>query len=153
MVVVGDGPQRAELERNYPRAVFLGGRTGEQLAEIYAAADVFVFPSKTDTFGLVMLEALASGVPVAAFPVNGPRDVVGAAPVASLQEDLHSACMTALTLSRKACREFALRCTWQASAAAFVQNIRDIDPANPGNRSPESSTLQVSYSATSQSAR
>ncbi len=75
-VVVGDGPQRAALEQRYPAAVFLGARTGEALAEIYAQADVFVFPSLTDTFGNVMQEALASGVPVAAFPVAGPLDVV-----------------------------------------------------------------------------
>ena len=81
-VVVGDGPARATLQRTYPDAVFLGARTGEQLAEVYAAADVFVFPSRTDTFGLVLLEALASGVPVAAFPVTGPRDVIGDAPSA-----------------------------------------------------------------------
>ena len=76
-VVVGDGPARAALARKYPHAVFLGARQGEELAEAYAAADVFVFPSKTDTFGLVLLEALASGLPVAAFPVTGPRDVIG----------------------------------------------------------------------------
>lgn len=125
MVVVGDGPARAELERKYPGAIFLGLCTGEHLAQIYAASDVFVFPSKTDTFGLVLLEALASGVPIAAFPVNGPRDVVGDSPVAALNDDLHAACMTALTLSGEACREFAVRHTWQASAAAFVNNIRD----------------------------
>ncbi len=126
-VVVGDGPARAGLERQFPQAVFLGSRAGEQLAEIYAAADVFVFPSKTDTFGLVILEALASGVPMAAFPVSGPRDVVENSPVASLDNDLQAACMTALTLSRATCRQFALQFTWQASAAAFVKNIRDVE--------------------------
>src|SRR6266446_7361256 len=80
-VIVGDGPARAALTRKYPQAVFLGARQGKELAEAYAAADVFVFPSKTDTFGLVLLEALASGLPVAAFPVTGPRDVIGTAPV------------------------------------------------------------------------
>ena len=89
-VVVGDGPARADLERKYPDAVFLGARHGEELAEVYAAADVFVFPSKTDTFGLVLLEALASGLPVAAFPVTGPRDVIGDAPVGVLNDDLRS---------------------------------------------------------------
>ncbi|MET0222051.1 MAG: glycosyltransferase family 1 protein, partial [Tardiphaga sp.] len=87
-VVVGDGPARATLQANYPDAVFLGALQGEALAEAYAGADVFVFPSKTDTYGLVLLEALASGVPVAAFPVTGPRDVIGAAPVGVLSEDL-----------------------------------------------------------------
>src|SRR5712692_4898752 len=80
-VIAGDGPARAALARKYPQAVFLGAKQGEELAQAYAAADVFVFPSKTDTFGLVLLEALASGLPVAAFPVTGPRDVIGAAPV------------------------------------------------------------------------
>ena len=87
-VVVGDGPARAALARQYPEAVFLGAKQGEALAEIYAAADVFVFPSLTDTFGLVLLEALASGVPVAAFPAAAPRDVIGEAPVGRLDEDL-----------------------------------------------------------------
>ena len=108
-VVVGDGPARAALERKYPHAVFLGARQGEELAEAYAAADVFVFPSRTDTFGLVLLEALASGVPVAAFPVTGPRDVIGDAPVGALNEDLRAACLAALTISRaglpRVCRQ------------------------------------------------
>ena len=83
-LIVGDGPARGVLARKYPQAVFLGARQGEELAQAYAAADVFVFPSRTDTFGLVLLEALASGLPVAAFPVTGPRDVIGAAPVGVL---------------------------------------------------------------------
>src|SRR5258708_2166005 len=90
-VIVGDGPARAALERKYPQAVFLGARHGEELAEIYAAADAFVFPSRTDTFGLVLLEALASGLPVAAFPVTGPRDLIGPAPAGALAEDLATA--------------------------------------------------------------
>ena len=80
-LVVGDGPARNQLTKAYPGAVFLGSREGEALAKIYAAADVFVFPSRTDTFGLVLLEALASGVPVAGFPAAAPRDVIGVAPV------------------------------------------------------------------------
>jgi glycosyltransferase involved in cell wall biosynthesis len=122
-VVVGDGPARAELEKRYPKAVFLGARQGESLAEAYAAADLFVFPSMTDTFGLVLLEALASGVPVAAFPVSGPRDVIGSAPVGALNDDLRVACLTALGASRQACRDFALKHTWAASARAFVDNV------------------------------
>ena len=96
-LIVGDGPARAALARKYPQAVFLGARQGEELAQAYAAADVFVFPSKTDTFGLVLLEALASGLPVAAFPVTGPRDVIGTAPVGALNDDLQAACLSALT--------------------------------------------------------
>jgi glycosyltransferase involved in cell wall biosynthesis len=125
-VVVGDGPARAALERAYPRAVFLGSRVGEELAQAYAAADVFVFPSKTDTFGLVLLEALASGVPVAAFPVTGPRDVIGNAPVGALRDDLREACLAALKLSLQDCLQFAASQTWEASALAFVNNISQV---------------------------
>jgi len=125
-VVVGDGPARAELERTYPDAVFLGSRQGEDLAQIYTAADVFVFPSRTDTFGLVLLEALASGVPVAAFPVTGPRDVIGDAPVGVLRDDLQQACLAALQLSSQDCLTFAASQTWEASALAFVNNISQV---------------------------
>ena len=125
-VVVGDGPARGVLERKYPQAVFLGALHGEPLAEAYAAADVFVFPSRTDTFGLVLLEALASGVPVAAFPVTGPRDVIGAAEVGVLSEDLRLACLAALKLSPQDCRQFAASQGWEASARAFVNNISDV---------------------------
>jgi glycosyltransferase involved in cell wall biosynthesis len=125
-VVVGDGPARAALQRKYPQAAFLGALHGERLAQAYAAADVFVFPSKTDTFGLVLLEALASGVPVAAFPVTGPRDVIGSAKVGVLSEDLRLACLAALKLSPQDCRQFAAGQGWETSARAFVNNIRDV---------------------------
>ena len=130
-VIVGDGPARAALARAHPRAVFLGARQGEALAEAYAAADVFVFPSKTDTFGLVLLEALASGVPVAAFPVTGPRDVIGAAPVGALNDDLRAACLSALEISPQACLAFAAKHTWEASARAFIDNIANVRAAGP----------------------
>jgi 1,2-diacylglycerol 3-alpha-glucosyltransferase/glucuronosyltransferase len=125
-VVVGDGPARAALERAYPRTFFLGSLGGEELAQAYAAADVFVFPSRTDTFGLVLLEALASGVPVAAFPVTGPRDVIGSAPVGALRDDLREACLMALKLSPQDCLQFAASQTWEASALAFVNNISQV---------------------------
>jgi glycosyltransferase involved in cell wall biosynthesis len=125
-VVVGDGPHRETLRRRFPDAVFLGGKKGEELATIYAAADVFVFPSRTDTFGLVLLEALASGVPVAAFPVMGPRDVIGDAPVGVLDADLGRACMMALTLSRDHCRAFASAMTWEESARRFSAHLRSV---------------------------
>lgn len=132
-VVVGDGPARAELERGYPDTIFLGAMQGDALAQAYAAADVFVFPSRTDTFGLVLLEALASGVPVAAFPVSGPKDVIGDVPVGVLDEDLAAACRGALAISRDVCRDFALAHTWEACARAFIDNIvnarRDVAPA------------------------
>ena len=133
-LVVGDGPARAALERKYPDAVFLGARHGEELAEIYAAADIFVFPSKTDTFGLVLLEALASGLPVAAFPVTGPRDVIGAAPVGVLSEDLRAACLEALQIPRQDCVEFAAAHTWQASARVFVEHALNVRARAAGRR-------------------
>jgi glycosyltransferase involved in cell wall biosynthesis len=129
--VVGDGPARAALERNYPQAVFLGAKQGEALAEAYAAADVFVFPSKTDTFGLVLLEALASGLPVAAFPVTGPKDVIGTEPVGALNDDLRAACLSALTIPKQACLDFAAKHDWETSARAFVENMTDIHMGDP----------------------
>ena len=122
-VVIGEGPQRAELEARFPAARFLGQRTGEELASLYASSDVFVFPSRTDTFGLVLLEALASGTPVAAFPVQGPLDVLGETPVAALDEDLGEACVAALQLSRAECRAFALARSWRASTEQFIANL------------------------------
>ena len=132
-VVVGDGPARTALARKYPQAVFLGARQGEALAEAYAAADVFVFPSKTDTFGLVLLEALASGLPVAAFPVTGPRDVIGNAPVGALNDDLQAACLSALAISPQACLKFAAGHTWEASARAFVDHMTEIRAVEPAS--------------------
>ena len=124
-LVVGDGPDRARLTKAYPDAAFAGAKHGEELADIYAAADVFVFPSRTDTFGLVLLEALASGVPVAAFPAAAPRDVIGAAPVGALDEDLKAACLRALALDRAACRNFAHGLTWEATARTFVKHVTE----------------------------
>jgi glycosyltransferase involved in cell wall biosynthesis len=132
-VIVGDGPALTALARKYPQAVFLGSRQGEALAQAYAAADVFVFPSRTDTFGLVLLEALASGLPVAAFPVTGPRDVIGTAPVGVLNEDLREACLSALKISPQACLEFAARHTWEASARVFVENITNVRALDPNS--------------------
>jgi glycosyltransferase involved in cell wall biosynthesis len=122
-VVVGEGPARDELARLCPKAIFLGAKHGEELARIYAAADVFVFPSRTDTFGLVLLEALACGTPVAGFPVAATRDVVGSAPVAALDEDLRAACLRALALPRAACRQYAESMSWDESARCFLDNV------------------------------
>lgn len=122
-VVVGDGPAFAALKRRYPAAVFPGALFGEQLAEAYASSDVFVFPSKTDTFGLVLLEALASGVPVAAFPVAGPRDVITDPAVGVLADDLRDACLRALDLSRDKCRAFAVSHSWESCARIFVGHV------------------------------
>ena len=125
-VIVGDGPARVELQTKYPNAVFLGSLQGEDLARVYSGADVFVFPSRTDTYGLVLLEALASGVPVAALPVTGPKDVIGTAPVGVLSDDLQVACLGALQINRQACLDFASNHTWEASARAFVGNISQV---------------------------
>src|SRR5690606_31292419 len=110
------GPAREHLARDYPEAKFLGVRRDEALGEAYAAADVFVFPSLTDTFGNVLLEAMASGVPVAAYPVTGPIDVATDPRAGALDADLGKAALAALSLSRDAAREFALRFSWPASA-------------------------------------
>jgi glycosyltransferase involved in cell wall biosynthesis len=122
-VVVGDGPDRARLQALAPGARFLGTRTGAALSALYAACDVFVFPSLTDTFGIVLLEALACGLPVAAFPVPGPSDVVGGIRVGILDRDLRAAALAALDLSRAECRAEALRCGWDVSAGQFFGNI------------------------------
>jgi glycosyltransferase involved in cell wall biosynthesis len=122
-VVVGDGPARESLAKAYPSAHFLGFLENGELADAYAAADVFVFPSLTDTFGNVMLEALASGVPVAAFPVTGPRDIITDPRVGALDADLGKAALAALKLSREAAQQFAERYSWEASARAFRDNI------------------------------
>jgi glycosyltransferase involved in cell wall biosynthesis len=123
-VVIGDGPARVALTKAYPNVHFLGRLPIEALAEAYAAADVFVFPSLTDTFGNVILEALASGVPIAAFPVTGPRDIITNPRVGVLDPDLGKAALQALKLSRDAAREFALRFTWEGSVAEFISNLR-----------------------------
>ena len=123
-VVVGDGPQLAHLSRKYPDVHFVGVKQGEDLAKHFAAADVFVFPSLTDTFGLVLLEALACGVPVAAYPVAGPLDVIGDAPVGCLDADLATAVAKALQASPAACLAHAQRYSWDASVQQFLANIR-----------------------------
>lgn len=122
-VVIGHGPDEAELRRRYPQVHFLGLRQGRDLAGHLAAADVFVFPSRTDTYGIVQLEALASSVPVAAYPVPGPKDVIGEQPVGVLHEDLRQACLGALKISREACRQFALDRSWETSARQFVGHV------------------------------
>lgn len=123
-LVVGDGPLLPELKRRYPEARFVGAKEGEELAAHYAAADVFVFPSRTDTFGLVLLEALASGLPVAAYPVPGPLDIVDGTGVGVLDDDLAVAAQRALAISPERCREYALNYSWQRSAEQFLENLR-----------------------------
>ena len=118
-VVVGGGPALEGLKQKFPQVTFTGYRENGALARSYAGADVFVFPSRTDTFGLVLLEALASGTPVAAFPVTGPIDVVTDARVGALNEDLRTACLKALDCDRTACREHAEAWSWEACVAQF----------------------------------
>ena len=125
-VVIGEGPQEAELRARFPEARFLGSMVGERLAAHIAAADVFVFPSRTDTFGIVQLEALSCGVPVAAYPVGGPLDVIGESSAGVLDEDLEQACRRALSVPRASCRPQALKFSWEASAAQFLSHLSPI---------------------------
>jgi 1,2-diacylglycerol 3-alpha-glucosyltransferase/glucuronosyltransferase len=122
-VLVGSGPQAAELARTYPDALFAGPMEGQELARAYASSDVFVFPSLTDTFGLVLLEALATGVPVAAFPASGPKDVLTEPGVGALDWDLKAASLAALSLDRRAARAHALVYSWENSARQFIDNV------------------------------
>jgi glycosyltransferase involved in cell wall biosynthesis len=125
-LVVGDGPDLARLKARYPAVAFLGQRTGVALAESYACADVFVFPSRTDTFGLVLLEAIASGVPVAAFPVPGPLDVIGATGAGVLSEDLHAAALGALAMGRIDPDTCLSGFTWDRCVDLFEETIVEI---------------------------
>jgi glycosyltransferase involved in cell wall biosynthesis len=123
-LVVGDGPARAELERRYPDARFLGYRKGAALGEVYASADLFVFPSKTDTFGIVVIEALASGLPVAAYPVTGPIDIVTSDKLGALDADLGKAVERALrTGDPAACAAEGAGYTWENSTRQFAANL------------------------------
>ena len=122
--VVGDGPSRPALEAAYPDVRFAGALEGEALAAAYASADVFVFPSRTDTFGIVILEALASGLPVAAYPVTGPIDILQGSGAGALDEDLRAAALAALKISKERARAFALQHGWSEAARLFVENVR-----------------------------
>jgi glycosyltransferase involved in cell wall biosynthesis len=122
-VLIGDGPQASDLQSRFPQAHFLGKKVGEDLAQHYAAADIFVFPSLTDTFGLVILEALASGVPVAAYPVPGPRDIIREGVSGALDDDLAAAIQRARHLPRTQCRSEAERFSWSAATRQFITNL------------------------------
>jgi glycosyltransferase involved in cell wall biosynthesis len=125
-VVVGDGPARSKLEAAYPEVHWAGMRVGDDLAEHYAGADVFVFPSRTDTFGVVMLEAFASGLPVAAYPVTGPIDVVDTGVTGILDDDLGVACRRALELDPEVCRAHAMTLSWARCAEMLLDNLAPI---------------------------
>jgi glycosyltransferase involved in cell wall biosynthesis len=124
--VVGGGPQKKELERRYRHVRFFGSVGTEDLARYYGQADCFVFPSKTDTFGLVMVEALAAGVPVAAYPVPGPLDVVTDPSVGVLDEDLRTACLEAMSRDPADCRRHAETFTWAECARQFRETLQPI---------------------------
>jgi 1,2-diacylglycerol 3-alpha-glucosyltransferase/glucuronosyltransferase len=136
-VVVGDGPQLQELKQRFPEVTFTGKRTGEDLAECYASADVFVMPSRTETFGIVILEAMASGLPVAAYPVTGPIDLIAPGKTGIMSEDLAQAAKDALQLSRDGVREKALEYSWEAAARLFVSNIESALFAKQGRKVPK----------------
>jgi hypothetical protein len=132
--VVGDGPERARLQAAYPQARWFGALQGQALARVFRSADVKVFTSVTDTFGLVLVEAMASGTPVAAFPVAGPIDVVGSSAAGVLDTDLRRACMAALALPRAGARAHAMTFSWAAATRQFLDALPAIvHPADAGH--------------------
>ena len=129
--VAGEGPQLAELKSRYPEVNYLGVLSQAELANVYAAADVFVFPSRTDTFGLVLLEALACGLPVAAYPVTGPVDVLADGGAGMMNEDLREACLDALKIDRAHARAWAERFSWRAASEQFASHLRPLSQLAP----------------------
>jgi len=122
-IVIGDGPDRAPLEARYRNALFLGYKFGVELASCLSSADVLVFPSRTDTFGLVLLEAMACGTPAAAYPVTGPIDVVTSGVTGVLDEDLRTAALAALAVDREGCRRAVQGLTWERTSAQFLSYL------------------------------
>lgn len=125
-LVIGDGPDLNRLKKKYPGVYFSGFRTGRELAEYIASGDVFVFPSRTDTFGIVLLEAMACGLPVAAYPVTGPVDVVQNGVTGYMDNDLGKAAMAALQLNPQDCVDFARQYSWQASTETFMSHLEPL---------------------------
>lgn len=125
-VVVGEGPQLEELKRKYQGVTFLGAKFGEELAQCFASADVFAFPSLTDTFGLVILEAMAAGTPVAAYDAPGPKDIIPGSDAGIIHDDLKEACIEALKLDRPTARAYAEQYSWRACAEAFIENLEPL---------------------------
>ncbi len=124
--IVGDGPALASIKQKYPEINYLGVLDQFELAKVYAAADVFVFPSKTDTFGLVLLEAMACGLPVAAYPVTGPIDVLGKSNAGVMHEDLREACLLALKIPREQAREHAEKFSWRTATEQFASHLKPV---------------------------
>ncbi|CAG2130401.1 glycosyltransferase family 4 protein [Cupriavidus numazuensis] len=143
--VVGDGPALASLRAHYPGANYLGVLSQPELARVYASADVFVFPSRTDTFGLVLLEALASGLPVAAYPVTGPIDVLGDSPAGVMHEDLREACLEALRIDRATARAHAERFSWRAASEQFLAHLRPLSAGGSTGSAGEMPTQPASH--------
>ncbi|HEX7749302.1 MAG TPA: glycosyltransferase family 1 protein [Bordetella sp.] len=127
--IAGTGPIVEKLKAQYPDANYLGVLSQAELAKVYAAADVFVFPSRTDTFGLVLLEALACGTPVAAYPVTGPVDVLSGGAAGAMNDDLRQACLDALKIERRAARAWAERFSWRAASEQFASHLRPLPKA------------------------
>jgi len=142
-VVVGGGPQLEELRARYPGVLFTGKKTGEALAQCYASADALVFPSRTDTFGMVLLEAMASGLPVAAFPVTGPIDVVKPGETGVLSEDLRQAALAALALDRARVRARATEFSWENAARLFLANITSACLKEPARAPARAKALRI----------
>jgi diacylglycerol kinase/glycosyltransferase involved in cell wall biosynthesis len=128
--VVGDGPLLEEIKSRFPDAVYFGMKAKEDLPDFYQKADVFVFPSRTDTFGLVLLEAMACGLPVAAYPVTGPVDVVGSSGAGILDDDLEKACLEALNIPRQKVRRYAETFSWQAATTIFAEHLLKTRPTD-----------------------
>ena len=139
--VVGDGPALGGLRNRFPDVNYLGVLDREDLARVYASADVFVFPSKTDTFGLVLLEAMACGLPVAAYPVTGPLDVIGDSNAGVMHEDLRTACLEALKLNREDAAAYARKFSWRAATEQFFSNLHPRSRIRPGYRGAVADTL------------
>jgi glycosyltransferase involved in cell wall biosynthesis len=135
-MIIGTGPQEAELKSRFPAAQFMGLIENGKLAAHLASADVFVFPSLTDTFGVVQLEALACGTPVAAFPVTGPIDVIADHPIGALDRELDVAALRALNMSRERCRSFALERSWENCARQFIGHLAVLQPATAPRTTP-----------------
>jgi glycosyltransferase involved in cell wall biosynthesis len=152
-LIIGNGPARAELAARYPDALFIGFRYGDELAAMLSAADVFVFPSLTDTFGLAMIEALACGSPVAAFPVPGPIDVIDRGVTGVLDEDLGAAIRGALLLDRQVCAERAKAFTWEAATEQFLEGLAPIPAGSRAALSPSGSAMIGGNSAASSETR
>jgi glycosyltransferase involved in cell wall biosynthesis len=145
-LVVGDGHLLPEMKRRYPNVHFAGCQQGESLVRHYAAADVFVLPSRTETFGLVLLEALACGLPVAALPVPGPLDVIGESGAGALDWDLRAAAMAALKIPRETCRSHAERFSWEISVEQFLSHVVAVRDASLADRYAEAGIMRPRYS-------